>query len=559
MKKIFTLIAALTLSAGLWATSIWSGSQDIHWDNSLTIDASKFASALPGNKLTLTLTVNDGTNDAIEFKANGQKLPGTRFSICQDWWETYDLFMTQDMIDSCKVYGMEICGENFEVTNIDLSEGKAANMKEGKVIWTGYFWVDSWNTLEVFKEALTAVKDWSKYSAMRFYSECPTTDNLIYLLADLSEAGVIAKSEPDTDETAETNPLKRYEGYAELDLTQVDPLTVINALSSDRLMIQMDKQGSAAFNFTDVVLVEQTAPVEYKYTEYENWQIKYGNTWEWSDNMEKVEDGLFKLEVLWEGTGFNVKSDENPIKKDWFAPEELVLGEEVIAPVTVDVYLQVIDDETVKIGVGVIPVTDPVWPEDAPTTAPAAPTVDGASILGAAITTSYAFEPQDWPGAMPQLLTFETGETIYYMERMTWQIYTNWDEDSYDVSKYNMLHVDLYPATGTEIKIAFEGLSVDDGGQGYKNSVVKTLTAGQWNALDIALSEFPALTSGDPYDFSDIRYFILEGYNAEQSALTVGNVYFYSNPTALPKVDETGITVNGRKYGFPVRLVTEVK
>ncbi|MCQ2073276.1 MAG: hypothetical protein MJY96_09180, partial [Bacteroidaceae bacterium] len=445
------------------------------------------------------------------------------------------------------------------VTNIDLSEGKAASMKEGKVIWTGYFWVDSWSTLEVFKEALTAVKDWSKYSAMRFYSECPTTDNLIYLLADLSEAGVIAKSEPDTDETAETNPLKRYEGYAELDLTQVDPLTVINALSSDRLMIQMDKQGSAAFNFTDVVLVEQTAPVEYKYTEYENWQIKYGNTWEWSDNMEKVEDGLFKLEVLWEGTGFNVKSDENPIKKDWFAPEELVLGEEVIAPVTVDVYLQVIDDETVKIGVGVIPVTDPVWPEDAPTTAPAAPTVDGAAILGAAITTSYAFEPQDWPGAMPQLLTFETGETIYYMERMTWQIYTNWDEDSYDVSKYNMLHVDLYPATGTEIKIAFEGLSVDDGGQGYKNSVVKTLTAGQWNALDIALSEFPALTSGDPYDFSDIRYFILEGYNAEQSALTVGNVYFYSNPTALPKVDETGITVNGRKYGFPVRLVTEVK
>lgn len=99
------------------------------------------------------------------------------------------------------------------------------------------------------------------------------------------------------------------------------------------------------------------APVEYKYTEYENWQIKYGNTWEWSDNMEKVEDGLFKLEVLWEGTGFNVKSDENPIKKDWFAPEELTIGEEVIAPVTVDVYLKVVDDETVAIGVGVEPTT----------------------------------------------------------------------------------------------------------------------------------------------------------------------------------------------------------
>ncbi|MBQ0063058.1 MAG: hypothetical protein KBS94_03390 [Prevotella sp.] len=261
MKKFLFFFAALTLSVELWATSIWSGSQDVHMDNPITLDASKFASALPGNKITVTLSVNDGTNDAIEFKANGQKLPGTRFSLCQDWWETYDLFMTQDMIDSCKVYGMKIYGDNFTVTNIDLSEGKAASMKEGKAIWTGYFWVDTWNTLEVFKEALTAVKDWDKYSAMRFYSECPTTDNLIWLLANWDEAGVIAKSEPSTDKEAETNPLKRYEGYAELDLTKVNPLTVINNVASDRLMIMMDKQGSAAFNFTDVVLVEQTASV----------------------------------------------------------------------------------------------------------------------------------------------------------------------------------------------------------------------------------------------------------------------------------------------------------
>ena len=98
-------------------------------------------------------------------------------------------------------------------------------------------------------------------------------------------------------------------------------------------------------------------PVEYKYTEYENWQLKHeGSSWEWTENLEKVEDGLFKLaEADWTGSGFNVGSDENPIKKDWFAPEELILGEEVIAPITIDVYLKVIDDETVAIGVGVIP------------------------------------------------------------------------------------------------------------------------------------------------------------------------------------------------------------
>lgn len=106
----------------------------------------------------------------------------------------------------------------------------------------------------------------------------------------------------------------------------------------------------------DGVFDEEPAP-EYKYTEYANWQIKYGNSWDWSDNMEKVEDGLFKLEILWEGTGINVKSDENPIKKDWFALEELTIGEEVIAPTFVDVYLKVVDDETVAIGLGVEPTT----------------------------------------------------------------------------------------------------------------------------------------------------------------------------------------------------------
>ncbi len=212
---------------------------------------------------------------------------------------------------------------------------------------------------------------------------------------------------------------------------------------------------------------------------------------------------------------------------------------------TAGTYNRMIEDSTATLTL-IVKSNAPVWPEDAPTTAPAAPTVDGASILGAALNPSYAFEPLDWPGAMPQLLTFETGETIYYMAKMTWQIYTNWAEDSYDMSEYNMLHVDLYPATGTEIKITIEGLKVEDGGQGYNNSVVKTLTAGQWNALDIALSEFPAMTSGDPYDFSDIRYFILEGYNAEQSALTVGNVYFYSNPTALPTLFGDG--VKGNKF-----------
>lgn len=176
--------------------------------------------------------------------------------------------------------------------------------------------------------------------------------------------------------------------------------------------------------------------------------------------------------------------------------------------------------------------TAPVaWPADAPTEAPAVPTHDGTSLLGAPLTTNLEFEPLDWPGSMPEELTFETGETIYYMKKMNWQIYTNWAEDSYDMSEYDMFHIDLFPSTGTEIKVTFEGLGDSDGGQGYKNSVVKTLTAGEWNGLDIVLSEFPGLFSGDAYDFSDIKYLILEGYDADQTALSVGNVYFYKGST----------------------------
>ena len=363
MKKIFTLIAALTLSVGLLGEDTriwrWEGSQAVSRDTPFTIDASVFDSAQAGCRIHVWFE-EPGHDDAIEFKANGQKLPGTRFRRVNDWDTSEDLYMTQDAVDSCKVYGMEICGNNLTFSFVTLSTGRAAEMKEGKAIWTGYFWVNKGgSTLEVFKEALTAVKDWSKYSAMRFYSTYPTTDYSIYLLADESYGGVIAKSEPATDEIA-GNPLKRYEGYAELDLTRLNPLTVINNVASDRLMIRMDKQGSAEFQLTDVVLV----PVP-KYTEYENWQLKLkqeGSEWQ---NMIKVGEGLFKLaDINWTGSGFyvkSVKSDENPIKKEWYGAyddndPDVFFGDEVIPPIDgIDVFLRVIDDEHLRIGVGVEP------------------------------------------------------------------------------------------------------------------------------------------------------------------------------------------------------------
>ena len=90
--------------------------------------------------------------------------------------------------------------------------------------------------------------------------------------------------------------------------------------------------------------------------------------------MTKVEEGLFKLaDINWTGSGFSVKSDGNPIKKDWYDPlldpNDFHIAEEVIPPVTVDVYLRVIDDETLKIGIG-----------EAPPVPASGPTVDKTGI-----------------------------------------------------------------------------------------------------------------------------------------------------------------------------------
>ena len=95
------------------------------------------------------------------------------------------------------------------------------------------------------------------------------------------------------------------------------------------------------------------APVEYKYTEYENWQIKYGPEWAWTDNMTKVADGLYEIGIIWGNTGLNVKSDENPIKQDWYALDDpaVTIADGIEEGANVTVTLTVVDDETLTLNV----------------------------------------------------------------------------------------------------------------------------------------------------------------------------------------------------------------
>ena len=269
MKKVFLMLATALMSCAMvTAETIWTpaeGQTDtvVTWEKTFTISKEYFASRQQGNLLKLTL--NNAT-DVIELKSNGQKLPGSRFCNI-DKAESYECFMTQAMLDTCKLYGMQLCGKSFGIKMIEILDGKAGNMKTGETIWTGYFWIDNYTTLELFKEALTA-EDLSKYASMRIYHECPENGFVLNLLANWKETGVIAKIGPNAPD--EDNALQyKSEGgknFVELDLTKVNPLTVINNVGSDRLMIQGNKEAHEAFNMTDIVLVPKqgTATTNYE-------------------------------------------------------------------------------------------------------------------------------------------------------------------------------------------------------------------------------------------------------------------------------------------------------
>ncbi len=188
-----------------------------------------------------------------------------------------------------------------------------------------------------------------------------------------------------------------------------------------------------------------------------------------------------------------------------------------------------------------------------PTEAPTTPTVtDATSVLGVAMEKDLAFAFIDW-AAIPKKVMY--GDVpVDFFSNMTWTIYTNWAEDYYDMSEYNMLHFDLYPTVDSKIKITLENLSVDDGGNGYKNGVVKEMKANVWNALDINVKDFPDVNEEvNPFEY--FKYFILEGFmksddtSAEGTPLSIGNVYFYTSGTGLENIENVKAPVKSIRNG----------
>lgn len=293
MKKIslVALFAALVMSVN--ATDIWTGTKHVSWsDGGVQIAADQFAVAQPGQKIVVTYA---DASDGIEFKVMNQffdHLAGSREAAWIDGDGAFEQFLTQTAVDSLKLYGLEIIGANFNCTNVALEDGKA-ELKEGITVWTGYFWADSWSTLELYAESYNSV-DFSRVSAIRFYSEAASGAYILNFKENWDEGGHIADQSTMID----------GEGYKELALTDELRTRLVNA---GHWMIQFNKEELNAFNVTDVVLVMAPEPDYYL----------VGSMNEWTENeaykftANPNNPGEYMLATnLTEGASLKVKSSE---------------------------------------------------------------------------------------------------------------------------------------------------------------------------------------------------------------------------------------------------------
>lgn len=243
MKKVFLLMCLMATTVIASATDVWEGEHAVDWANTLKIVADKFTDMKVGNKLVIEF--KDATGEVIELHSNGGMLPGTRFEhyIYSDQSKV-EVFATPAMLASLKEYGLEVCGKDFTATKIWYGDGKD-NVDENTA-WSGFFWMDSWSTLEITKNCFAGV-DWSKVKAIRFYSEANRTDYDINILTHWNEGGKLG----------DQSTMTMTSEYAELNVENINMEAALADVN--RLMIQCDKKAGEPFNFTAVVLVMKDA------------------------------------------------------------------------------------------------------------------------------------------------------------------------------------------------------------------------------------------------------------------------------------------------------------
>lgn len=235
------MLFALAFLFNANATEIWTGSQAVSWGSALNLNAATFADAQPGNALKVFFT---DASDGIELKANGVNIAGSRKNAWISGEGAYELYLTPGAVDAIKAHGLEIVGNHFTVTKVELNE---VGGREGMTtMWRGLYWADGWGEM-LFYPAIASVVDWSDYSAIRVYHEANRSDFEVNF----------KKSWAEGDQIGGIGDMTAGDGYVELPLT--DERRALLASIDNELIVQFYRGGDdkAAFNVTEIALVEK--------------------------------------------------------------------------------------------------------------------------------------------------------------------------------------------------------------------------------------------------------------------------------------------------------------
>jgi len=259
MKKI-TLLAALFAAMTINATDIWTGNHAVTWGTALNLNATTFENAQPGDALKVFFS---DASDGIEFKANGVNIAGSRKNAWISGDGAYELYLTPGAVEAIKAHGLEIVGNHFTVTKVELNEVEG---REGMTtMWRGLYWADGWeNDPMLFYPAIATAVDWNDYSAIRVYHEAGRSDFEVNF----------KKSWEKDDQIGGIGDMTAGEGYVELPLTA--ERRALLASIDNELIVQFYKgDDKAAFNVTEIVLVMEEESTAISNTAVESKAVKF--------------------------------------------------------------------------------------------------------------------------------------------------------------------------------------------------------------------------------------------------------------------------------------------
>lgn len=248
---VFAAVAAVCVAVSSMAQetvkTLYDGDPvEVTWAETLKIDAENFDNDVQvGHYISVAF---EKTTDVIELKADGKWLPGTCLTNLGDNTQEVKAYITADMLSKLREFGLELCGASFTVKEVSV-KNDGFNMPEGAV-WGGYFWVENWNTLELFK---TAFDNYKGQRYLDIYLSDDNGDNTGYFMKALT-----AWDKPEAV-WADNDQVEHGTRIATIDLQGLDVKEKLADVNT--LMIQSNPEGGSPYNITAIVLRDEEGAI----------------------------------------------------------------------------------------------------------------------------------------------------------------------------------------------------------------------------------------------------------------------------------------------------------